>query len=1229
MQKIWALKLWKRKPICVITALFSFLLLFCAIKIILPCHQYQFEGGRSFDIGIAAPDTIVYDGIHLSPGVYRIELQYDTDTDLTAVCTVADGTVFEGGLLCNGEHLYSGLSRTGYHMWLYEPADNLQVNVSYGGNGSLVTGSLRIVETNLLWTMLLTVFLFLGAAVLAALVFYYYDQAYPIPREKKNAFFWVSLIALAASVPYLCGYNLSGGDLTYHLQRIEGVKDGLLTGQFPVRIEPRWLYDHGYASAVFYCNTFLYFPALLRLLGFPVTAAYNAYGIVINIATAWISYHCFHRIFGRRHIGILCSALYTLSIVRIYKLVITGAVGEGTAITFLPLILYGLYRIFTEDPEEKTYRTAWIPLMLGMSGVLQSHVLTCEVSAGVILLFCLLYLRKVFRRAAFLQLLKGALASVLVSLWFLVPFLDYYLTQDLHIRHVSGRTIQDRGLYLAQLALHFWTSGANTPMADNGMQDSHPVGVGMMLMAGLAVFSILWFSGALKKSEQNLTRFAKISAMTGILLLFMSTRSFPWDKLQAASPVTAALVSSLQFPNRTLGWGSVCLVFVFGFCLQYFESHRRSAALAMAAAAVLGVTSSGMYLSDSANAGQNYLELYNEEGMGFGYISGAEYLIEGTDENRLTFSGPAAGSGTEILSYAGGALRAELECVNYTRDNSFVDLPFLLYKGYRAMDADTGHSLSLCAGDNQTVRVILPPYYAGTLNVRFVSPLYWRISEVISLASLLILLLSWYRFGRRNTPSTVPAPAVPSPSDSFRHFRTQAKQPGQAAPISAVLLVLQIVLLFALLPGCFRGAVLTATFEGDQSIPLIAVADGGEITEMTEGATGTTLRRDLPPLTPGVYQVRVRTNPAAHADLSVCIQYEDEIFHAVRSNGIHMDSNNNEGVFEVYVSDRVTTAYLQCEFAEAGFVDADSADALLGLELWRTSAGNRMLFFIAVLCFAVLDGLILLRRRILAGRVSGSGQLLFWGLLAGVFLAYFPYLTDYIFLETNTAACLNRIASLADSLRQGKLFPPGDILLWIPALLKLIGFPLMSAYKQFVFLTITVTAVCSCHALRTCVKENRTALLGSLLCLLSPYGISCLYEKGAPAEYLAMAFLSLIFCGVRLLFLKRETAKRRRYGVLYVLGGMAALLPCLALFERKTDLLPLVGQVFLSFAAAFVVRRIAEKPSPLKKAVAGIAAALFLLLAIYQVNRIALEADPIWLYNMPETSYLYTDSKGR
>lgn len=703
----------------------------------LPCQTFSYSGSFSFEQGVRVENEAIYRNISLKPGVYRVELEYETDTELQAVCNVMDTTVYSGGLLSNGEHFYEELGRTGYDIWLYEKTDDLQIVITFSGAGSLTTGNLKIVETNRLWTMLLTAFLFFSVVFYLILFYYYYDKQYPVSREKKQVFLFVMTIGFIASIPYLCGYTITGADLTYHMQRIEGVKDGLLGGQFPVRLEPKWVYGHGYANAIFYCNTFLYFPALLRMLGFTVSASYNIYCVAISFATAWISYYCFGRVF-KRNIGIICSALYTLSIFRIYKFIITSATGEGTAFTFIPLVFYGLYRIFAEDPKEKTYKTAWIPLMLGMSGLIQSHVLTCEITVGVIFLFCMIHVKKIFCKSTFMELCKAVVATALINLWFLVPFLDYYLTQDVHIKHVAARTIQESGLYFAQLLFHFWTTGSHTPSDGQGMYHSHPVGVGLVLAAALGVFLILWFSGAFQEHIRK-KFFAKATAVVGVLLLFMSMNIFPWDKIQSLNPVFTTLVSSLQFPNRFLGWGTACLVFTFGFCLEFFANCDRRFYWGMAAAALVGVTTSGMYLADSVNSGQNYFELYNEEGMGFGYISGAEYLIEGTDIDQLTFAAPVAGEGVDIFRYKKNYLHVEMECANGKDAENFVDLPLLLYKGYQAADVDTGQRLAICAGENNVVRVLIPAGFDGEIEVEFVSPVYWRGSELISLITVLVL----------------------------------------------------------------------------------------------------------------------------------------------------------------------------------------------------------------------------------------------------------------------------------------------------------------------------------------------------------------------------------------------------------------------------------------------------------------------------------------------------------
>lgn len=725
--------IFKRRYIKIVLFIAIILSLFCVIRMIMPKQQYHYSGGAVYDDGAVVGDIPVYEKIALPMGVYSVQLNYDTDTNIQNRCWVTDGTVFTNGLLTNGEHLYEGLDKTDFRMWLFEDTEDLQIQVSYNGQGYLKVGDLSIYETNQLWTLFLTVIWSITATVCAFAYFKFYDRTVGFEKEQKTVGFWLFVIIFMASLPYLLGSNFPGADLTYHMQRIEGIADGIVSGQFPLRLEPEWIHGHGYANAIFYCGTLLYLPAILRLLGFTVTTSYNIFCIALNIATALISYYCFTKIFKNRYIGLTCSALYTLSIFRIYKLMITSAVGEGSAVTFMPLVFYGLYKAFTAKPTEKSYKTTWIPIAIGYAGLIQTHVLSCEITAFLTIIVCLLSVKKVFRKETFLELAKGALAAFLASLWYLIPFLDYYINEDMHIRHVSARTIQDRGLYIPQLVFNWWKLGENAPGGDVGMLHSHAVGIGFILILGFVVFGILWFRGNYREQNSPVIQMGKFSMIMGGMLMLMSLNIFPWDKIQNLNSVTAALVSSLQFPNRFLGWGTVFLVAIFGCLLWYFNKNRKRWHYYLAViCAILGIATSGIYLINYVCLNEQGLIIYNEEGMGFGYISGAEYVVEGTEYSSLYYSSPVSSTDVEITDYEKEYLNVQLECVNSGTAEGYIELPLLHYTGYRAYAESTKEELSTQKGTNNVVRVVIPAGFSDKIEVKFVPPIHWRISEIVT-----------------------------------------------------------------------------------------------------------------------------------------------------------------------------------------------------------------------------------------------------------------------------------------------------------------------------------------------------------------------------------------------------------------------------------------------------------------------------------------------------------------
>ncbi len=678
--------------------------------------------------------------IALSKGVYSVALHYETDTVMKNMCGVTDDTVGDKMLKTNGENLYASLSRTDFHMWLLQDCEHLTVHACYGGEGSLGVTGLTIRETNALNRIFLFWVTVLSLLWNGVWLFVQYDKKYRISGRDKNIYFGLGVLIVFSSIPLMLDYTLNGGDLVFHLMRIEGIKDNLLAGQFPSRIAPEWLQGYGYAAPVFYGETLLYIAALFRLTGFTVTDSYRLFFLVINIMTVLVSYHCFYRMFRDKYVGLLCAALYSLSIYRYYKIFGCGSFGEGFGVLFLPLLAWGFYATFTGDIRDKKYDRNWVPLTIGFTGLIQSHFLTGEMAGAFTILLCVILWKRVFRKKTFVVLCKTVVYSVLLSFWFMVPFGDYMLTGDFVIQHVSARTIQYRGLYPAHLLLLFPVSGGNALFAEAGMADSEPAALGGTLLAALLLWLGICFFRKQTKLPKEERGLGKISCIFALLAMLMSLQLFPWDRIQAWNSVTATLVSSLQFPNRFLSIANIALTVLAGVVAKWVtaEKGKEGFGVFCAGMTVLLIVSNGYLISNMVNTNEA-VRIQNEEGMATGNISGGEYLPYGADVSRLMYREPLAQEGVRVENCRKEAHRMDVTCRNTGGTDAALDLPLLYYKGYQAHDLDTGEKLAVYPGADFTVTVTVPAGYEGTIRTVFKSPWYWRLSELVSLISLTVL----------------------------------------------------------------------------------------------------------------------------------------------------------------------------------------------------------------------------------------------------------------------------------------------------------------------------------------------------------------------------------------------------------------------------------------------------------------------------------------------------------
>lgn len=731
--KIKALQINKQKSFRILLLVELLLLVIGVIGLFGKNKEYQYYPN---DTGVA------FEGIALPRGTYRVQMYYDADRDNTNIMEVTASDMGAESLRINTINLLAGWDHTDEEMWLLRNTEQLSVRAGFGGEGSLQVHSLVIRQTNAMNRIELFGMFCLFTAINGIWLYREYDKKYCISIESKTVTFLLGVTLVFASLPLMLDYMWGGGDLTYHLFRIEGIKDGILNGQFPIRISPEWQQGYGYASPIFYGETVLYIGAIFRLIGFSVTTSYRLFMLVVTLMTLLIAYFCYKKIFENRYIGVLCAALQSLAVYRTHKMYGYAALGEGIGMIFLPLLVYGFYKVFTTDTEEKTYGKSWLPLTMGFSMVVQSHLLTGELAGFFTILLCVILWRKVFRVKTFLVLAKAAIYSVLLSAWFLVPFVDYMLTGDFTIHHVSGRLIQERGGFLAHVLYTFFENGSGIWFQETGMQNSTPAGMGIGLIVGLVLFGYLLIKGSWKDVPQSLKMLGIISGVFGILAMVMSLGAFPWDKIHSMGQLAATLVSSLQFPHRLFTIANICLITVVGVVAKYFwVSENRYHISAFVAGMICCMVFSNVYLLEDGVETLNGVKVYNSKGMGTGYISGAEYLPYGADATLFMPHAPVAGSEVEIVGYEKKSLGAEAYIINRSERVEPVSFPLLYYKGYQAYDGYSGEQLDCYAGENFEVTVDLPTGFDGMLEVRFESPWYWRAGEVVTLVSLVSLVV--------------------------------------------------------------------------------------------------------------------------------------------------------------------------------------------------------------------------------------------------------------------------------------------------------------------------------------------------------------------------------------------------------------------------------------------------------------------------------------------------------
>lgn len=655
----------------------------------------------------------------LPRGIYRVTVFYEAGSTNQYITAYSESTPQRIG--CDEIMLERGKKQEEFQVWVSAPVEDFQVQVRYSGTGEISLSKVEIQELTLGKIYDLTLCLFLCAALFGGVWFFgRMKQLWKWQRDE----FWTILgiigITLLISIPLLPEGLYLGHDSGFHFLRMEGIWRALLAGQFPVRIQPCWLHDYGYAASVFYGDIFLYLPLLMRALGFSVQVNYELFTLAVNGITAYVTYYCLKKMFGERWIALAGSFLYTFSVYRFANVYVRNAVGEYCAMIFLPVIAYGFWCILADEREGKKQ---WIPLMIGFSGLVQTHMLSCEMMGLFAVLLCLILIRRVFQKERFIALVKATIGTLLLNAWFLIPFLDYMLNEHVVLNtSLETEEMIEKGRLAPMQVFEIFSHGMGS------MPHGVPARIGLGLLLGMVlILLVLIFC----RKEKKLRVVSGMMLGFSVISLWMTTNLFPWLSFKNT---VLEFLTTVQFPWRFVGIATLFLVIglcaAFGALKQTVSKRLMYSCMFMIMAGMAVSTGYTMKtFMETGKKGTCY-----EQRDGPYYVSGGEYLpadIELAD-NAFHPLEPIA-ENIEIFAWEKGCARITVTCKNELNAENVIEVPLLLYRGYHAYDMETKEEYLMYRTELGMTGICLPADYDGTVCMEFREPFYWRLSELLSL----------------------------------------------------------------------------------------------------------------------------------------------------------------------------------------------------------------------------------------------------------------------------------------------------------------------------------------------------------------------------------------------------------------------------------------------------------------------------------------------------------------
>ncbi len=394
---------------------------------------------------------------------------------------------------------------------------------------------------------------------------------------KKNILLIIILLFL--SIPAIFPL-FSQGFFPMHddtqVARVSEMKDALSDGIFPVRWVENLGYGYGYPIFNFYAPFSYYIGGFFNILGFDSLIATK---IMIGLGTllAGVFMYLLAKEFWGRLGGFVSAMLYVYAPYHALNLYVRGAIAELWAYAFIPLVFFGLYKVFQnhqlllqEKGKEtklllKRKRWVWISTAsIAFAVIILSHNLTAMMVSPFIFAYTVILIArsKINKFTTGSYLLFSLILGIMLSAFYWLPVpVEMKYTNVLSVVG-GGSDYHDHFVCIPQLLDSPWAYGGSVPGCTDGL--SFKVGKIHLLLAVLSLLPLILLR---KNKKVTLPILLSIGGLGLSLLLTVDYSKFIWD--------TFSLMSFFQFPWRFLILVSFFISFLGGVFVLSLTGLKR------------------------------------------------------------------------------------------------------------------------------------------------------------------------------------------------------------------------------------------------------------------------------------------------------------------------------------------------------------------------------------------------------------------------------------------------------------------------------------------------------------------------------------------------------------------------------------------------------------------------------------------------------------------------------